>query len=32
MGHCAVTMPDSLRIRIHGEDSGIAAAVAAADD
>jgi hypothetical protein len=29
MGHCAVTMPDSLRIRIHGEDSGIAVAVTA---
>ena len=33
MGHCAATMPDSLRIlRIHGEDSGVVAAAAAADD
>jgi hypothetical protein len=32
MGHCAVTIPDSLRIRIHGEDSGVAVAAAAAAD
>jgi hypothetical protein len=30
MGHCAATMPDSLRIlRIHGENSGVVAAAAA---
>jgi hypothetical protein len=33
MGHCAATMPDSLRIlRIHGENSGVVAAAAADDD